>query len=31
MPPDYLLGYPDPRGLPQLRAALADYLAGRGA
>jgi GntR family transcriptional regulator/MocR family aminotransferase len=25
--PDYLLGYPDPRGLPQLRAALADYLA----
>ena len=25
--PDYLLGYPDPRGLPQLRAALAAYLA----
>ena len=25
--PDYLLGYPDPRGLPQLRIALADYLA----
>src|SRR5580765_4745378 len=25
--PDYLLGYPDPRGLPQLRAALAEYLA----
>jgi GntR family transcriptional regulator/MocR family aminotransferase len=25
--PDYLLGYPDPRGLPQLRAALAGYLA----
>ena len=25
--PDHLLGYPDPRGLPQLRAALADYLA----
>jgi GntR family transcriptional regulator/MocR family aminotransferase len=25
--PDHLLGYPDPRGLPQLRAALAEYLA----
>ena len=25
--PDHLLGYPDPRGVPQLRAALADYLA----
>jgi GntR family transcriptional regulator/MocR family aminotransferase len=25
--PDDLLGYPDPRGLPSLRAALADYLA----
>ena len=25
--PDHLLGYPDPRGLPQLRAALAGYLA----
>jgi GntR family transcriptional regulator/MocR family aminotransferase len=25
--PDHLLGYPDPRGLPQLREALADYLA----
>ena len=25
--PDYLLGYPDPRGLPPLRSALADYLA----
>ena len=25
--PDHLLGYPDPRGLPQLRSALADYLA----
>ena len=25
--PDQLLGYPDPRGLPPLRAALADYLA----
>src|SRR6266702_893746 len=25
--PVHLLGYPDPRGLPQLRAALADYLA----
>ncbi len=25
--PDYLLGYPDPRGLPQLRTALAGYLA----
>ena len=25
--PDHLLGYPDPRGLPPLRAALADYLA----
>jgi GntR family transcriptional regulator/MocR family aminotransferase len=25
--PDHLLGYPDPRGLPQLRVALADYLA----
>ena len=25
--PDHLLGYPDPRGLPQLRTALADYLA----
>ena len=25
--PDHLLGYPDPRGLPQLRAVLADYLA----
>jgi GntR family transcriptional regulator / MocR family aminotransferase len=25
--PDRLLGYPDPRGVPQLRAALADYLA----
>ena len=23
----HLLGYPDPRGVPQLRAALADYLA----
>jgi GntR family transcriptional regulator/MocR family aminotransferase len=25
--PDRLLGYPDPRGLPQLRAAVAGYLA----
>jgi GntR family transcriptional regulator/MocR family aminotransferase len=25
--PDHLLGYPDARGLPQLRSALADYLA----
>jgi GntR family transcriptional regulator/MocR family aminotransferase len=25
--PDHLLGYPDPRGLPPLRSALADYLA----
>jgi len=25
--PDRLLGYPDPRGLPELRAALASYLA----
>jgi GntR family transcriptional regulator/MocR family aminotransferase len=25
--PDHLLGYPDPRGLPRLRVALADYLA----
>src|SRR5215831_1356037 len=25
--PDQLLGYPDPRGLPPLRTALADYLA----
>ena len=25
--PDHLLGYPDPRGVPALRAALADYLA----
>lgn len=25
--PGHLLGYPDPRGLPQLRAALAGYLA----
>jgi GntR family transcriptional regulator/MocR family aminotransferase len=25
--PDHLLGYPDPRGLPPLRAALASYLA----
>jgi GntR family transcriptional regulator/MocR family aminotransferase len=25
--PDHLLGYPDPRGVPQLRTALADYLA----
>jgi len=25
--PDHVLGYPDPRGLPQLRAALAGYLA----
>jgi GntR family transcriptional regulator / MocR family aminotransferase len=25
--PDWLLGYPDPRGLPQLRTAVADYLA----
>jgi GntR family transcriptional regulator/MocR family aminotransferase len=25
--PDHLLGYPDPRGLPPLRTALADYLA----
>ena len=25
--PDHLLGYPDPRGLPRLREALADYLA----
>src|SRR5437868_10595445 len=25
--PDYLLGFPDPRWLPQLRSALADYLA----
>jgi GntR family transcriptional regulator/MocR family aminotransferase len=25
--PDHLLGYADPRGLPQLRTALADYLA----
>ena len=25
--PDHLLGYPDPRGLPPLRAALAGYLA----
>jgi GntR family transcriptional regulator/MocR family aminotransferase len=25
--PDHLLGYPDPRGLPRLRAALAGYLA----
>ena len=25
--PDHLLGYPDPRGVPPLRAALADYLA----
>ena len=25
--PDHLLGYPDPRGLPPLRAALAEYLA----
>ena len=25
--PDHLLGYPDPRGLPQLRAVLAGYLA----
>jgi GntR family transcriptional regulator/MocR family aminotransferase len=25
--PDHLLGYPDPRGLPQLRTALAGYLA----
>jgi len=25
--PDHLLGYPDPRGLPALRAALAGYLA----
>jgi GntR family transcriptional regulator/MocR family aminotransferase len=25
--PDHVLGYPDPRGLPQLRLALADYLA----
>src|SRR5262249_58543330 len=25
--PDHVLGYPDPRGLPQLRAALASYLA----
>jgi GntR family transcriptional regulator/MocR family aminotransferase len=25
--PDHLLGYQDPRGLPPLRAALADYLA----
>jgi GntR family transcriptional regulator/MocR family aminotransferase len=24
---DHVLGYPDPRGLPQLRLALADYLA----
>src|SRR5580693_5680271 len=25
--PDHILGYPDPRGLPQLRTVLADYLA----
>src|SRR5204862_195343 len=25
--PDHVLGYPDPRGVPQLRAALAGYLA----
>jgi GntR family transcriptional regulator/MocR family aminotransferase len=25
--PDYVLGYPDPRGLPELRTALAGYLA----
>jgi GntR family transcriptional regulator / MocR family aminotransferase len=25
--PDHALGYPDPRGLPQLRMTLADYLA----
>jgi GntR family transcriptional regulator / MocR family aminotransferase len=25
--PDHLLGYPDPRGVPQLRASLAEYLA----
>jgi GntR family transcriptional regulator/MocR family aminotransferase len=25
--PDHVLGYPDPRGLPQLRSALAGYLA----
>ena len=25
--PDHMLGYPDPRGVPQLRTALADYLA----
>ncbi len=25
--PDHVLGYPDPRGLPQLRMVLADYLA----
>ena len=25
--PDHLLGYPDPRGLPQLRTVLAEYLA----
>ena len=25
--PDHVLGYPDPRGLPQLRTALAGYLA----
>jgi GntR family transcriptional regulator/MocR family aminotransferase len=25
--PDHVLGYPDPRGLPELRAALAGYLA----
>ena len=25
--PDHLLGYPDPRGVPALRTALADYLA----
>jgi GntR family transcriptional regulator/MocR family aminotransferase len=25
--PDHVLGYPDPRGLPQLREALAEYLA----
>ena len=25
--PDHLLGYPDPRGLPRLREALAEYLA----
>lgn len=24
--PDHVLGYPDPRGLPQLRTAVADYL-----